>query len=428
MKRTLSVCAVVALLVVSARGQGGAPSLQVNPFWPQPLPNHWVFGSITGVAVDAQDHVWVTHRGADSLEGNEKGMMATPQTSIKCCAAAPFILEFDADGKLLSHFGGPGQGYQWPQSPGGLAVDAKGNVWITAAGLESAPSAGRGRAAVDPDAVGPPGGAARGADAARGGDAARGAAPARGRGPAAPAGPADAHVLKFARDGKFLLQIGTPGKMEGPDSQTTLNRPAAVAVDSGANEVFVADSGNHRIVVFDSETGAYKRHWGAYGEKPTAAGGGPYDPGAPPARQFRDVTCVEIAKDGMVYVCDRTSNRIQVFQKDGKFVKEGIVSKDTKGATVTGQFGAVSSWGAAWDIAFSNDAQQRFVFVADGHDKKVIVLQRDTLAQVGSVGSGGRLAGQFLAVGSIAADSRGNVYTGEQHHGKRVQKWVNKGR
>jgi NHL repeat len=425
MKRTLSVCAVVALLVVSARGQGGTPTLQVNPFWPQPLPNHWVFGSITGVAVDAQDHIWVTHRGADSLEGNEKGMMATPPTSTKCCTAAPFVLEFDADGKLLSHFGGPGQGYQWPQSPGGITVDSKGNVWIAAAGLEAAP-AGRGRGPVDPDAVGPGGGAARGAEAggARGGDAARGAAPGRGRGPAAPAGPADAHVLKFARDGKFLLQIGTPGKMEGPDSQTTLNRPAAVAVDAAANEVYVADSGNHRVVVFDADSGAYKRHWGAYGEKPTAAGGGAYDPAAPAARQFRDVTCVKIAKDGMVYVCDRTSNRIQVFQKDGKFVKEGFVRKETKGAVVPGQFGAVSSFGSAWDLAFSNDAQQRFVFVADGQDKKVVILQRDTLAPAGTFGSGGRLAGQFLAVGSIASDSRGNVYTGEQHHGKRVQKWV----
>jgi len=416
MKRTLCVCG--ALVVASAIALiAQAPRYEVNPYWPQPLPNHWVFGSITGVAVDTQDHVWVTHRGADSLEGNEKGMMATPQTSIKCCVAAPFVLEFDADGKLLSHFGGPGQGYQWPQSPGGLAVDAKGNVWITAAGLETPPAGGRGRAAVDPDAVGPPGGAARG-------DAARGAAPGRGRGPAAPAGPADAHVLKFDKTGKFLLQIGTPGKMEGPDSQTTLNRPAAVAVDAAANEVFVADSGNHRIVVFDSETGAYKRHWGAYGEKPLAAGGGAYDATAAPARQFRDVTCVEIAKDGMVYVCDRTSNRIQVFQKDGKFVKEGFVAKETKGTTVGGQFGAVSSFGSAWDIAFSNDPRQQFAFVADGHDKRVIVLQRDTLAQVGSFGSGGRLAGQFLAVGSIAADSRGNIYTGEQHHGKRVQKWV----
>ena len=425
MKRALCVCAACALLVVSARGQSSAPTLQVNPFWPQPLPNHWVFGSITGVAVDAQDHVWVVHRGADSLEGNEKGMMATPPTSTKCCVAAPFVLEFDADGKLLSHFGGPGQGYQWPQSPGGIAVDAKGNVWIAAAGVDTPPAGARGRAAVDPDAVGPAGGArggARGAEA----EGARGAAPARGRGPAAPAGPPDAHVLKFARDGKFLLQIGAPGKMEGPDSQTTLNRPAAVAVDAAANEVYVADSGNHRIVVFDADSGSYKRHWGAYGEKPTAAGGGAYDPGASPARQFRDVSCVEIAKDGMVYVCDRTSNRIQVFQKDGKFVKEGVVSKDTRGTTVAGQFGAVSSFGSAWDLAFSSDAQQRFVYVADGHDKKVIVLQRDSLAPVGSFGSGGRLAGQFLAVGSIAADSRGNVYTGEQHHGKRVQKWIRK--
>jgi len=420
MTRTPTIAlAVVALLTASGAAQG-PPAYRVVPLWPQPLPNHWVLGSVTGVAVDAQDHIWVTHRGADSLEGNEKGMMATPKTSLLCCTAAPFVLEFDANGKLLSNFGGPGQGYQWPLSPGGIAVDAKGNVWVPGAGLEPAPAGGRGRATgsnADPDAVP----AARG----RGGDAPAATAPAaRGRGPAAPAGPPDAHVLKFARDGKFLLQIGTPGKMEGPDSQTTLNRPAAVAVDAGANEVFVADSGNHRVVVFDSETGAYKRHWGAYGEKPTAAGGGPYDPNATPARQFRDVTCIEIARDGMVYVCDRTSNRIQVFQKDGKFVKEGIVSKNTMGATVSGQFGVVSSWGSAWDIAFSPDPQQRYVYVADGHDKKVIILQRDTMAEVGGFGSGGRLPGQFLAVSSIAVDSRGNAYTGEQHHGKRVQKWT----
>src|SRR5207244_9545467 len=153
-----------------------------------------------------------------------------------------------------------------------------------------------------------------------------------------------------------------PEKIDAPGMQPTLNRAAAVAAEAGANEVFVADSGNHRIVVFDSETGAYKRHWGAYGEKPTAAGGGAYDPTAPPARQFRDVTCVEIAKDGMVYVCDRTSNRIQVFQKDGKFVKEGSVSKETKGAIVGGQPGfVVSSAGSAWDVAFSNDPRQQFV-------------------------------------------------------------------
>jgi hypothetical protein len=187
--------------------------------------------------------------------------------------------------------------------------------------------------------------------------------------------------------------------------------------------VFIADTGNRRIAVFDSETGKFKRAWGAYGEKP-GADPGAYDPNAGPARQFRDVTCVDIAKDGMVYVCDRTSNRIQVFQKDGKFVKEGIVSKNTLGSVVTGQFGVVSSFGSAWDVAFSNDAQQRYLFVADGQDKNVRILDRASLQQVGTIGEGGRQPGRFLAVGSIAVDSHGNVYTGEQHHGKRIQKFV----
>jgi DNA-binding beta-propeller fold protein YncE len=388
---TVSALAVTAAFsltsigsTVFAQGRGTAPAYTVDPLWPQPLPNHWVFGSITGVAVDAQDHVWVVHRGADSLEANEKGMMLTPPTSSVCCMAAPFVLEFDGAGKVVSSFGGPGQGYNWPASPGSLAVDAKGNVWITAAGVVPAPAGGRGAA------------------------------------PPAAAAPPDAHVLKFSKTGQFLLQIGKPGQATGDDS---LNKPAAVAVDAAANEVFIADTGNRRIAVFDSESGKFKRAWGAYGEKP-GADPGAYDPNGTPARQFRDVTCVDIAKDGMVYVCDRTSNRIQVFQKDGKFVKEGIVSKNTLGAVVPGQFGAVSSFGSAWDVAFSSDAQQRYLFVADGQDKKVVILDRNTLAPAGTIGQGGRQPGRFLAVGSIAVDSRGNVYTGEQHHGKRVQKFV----
>lgn len=365
-----------------AQGRAAAPSYRVDPLWPQPLPNHWVFGSITGVTVDAQDHLWVVHRGGDSLEANEKGMMLTPPTSSVCCTAAPFVLEIDAAGKVVSSFGGPGQGYNWPQSPGSIAVDAKGNVWITAAGLVTPPAGGR-----------------------AGG---------------APAAPADAHVLKFSKTGQFLLQIGKPGQTTGDDA---LDKPSAVAVDAAANEVFVADTGHRRIAVFDSETGRFKRAWGAYGEKP-GADPGAYDPNAAAARQFRDVTCVDIAKDGQVYVCDRTSNRIQVFQKDGKFVKEGVVNKNTLGAVVAGQFGAVSSFGSAWDVAFSSDAQQRYLFVADGQDKKVVILDRATLAQVGTIGQGGRQPGRFLAVGSIAVDSKGNVYTGEQHHGKRVQKFI----
>ena len=365
-----------------AQGRAAAPSYRVDPLWPQPLPNHWVFGSITGVTVDAQDHLWVVHRGGDSLEANEKGMMLTPPTSSVCCTAAPFVLELDAAGKVVSNFGGPGQGYNWPQSPGSLAVDAKGNVWITAAGL-----------------VTPPAGARAGG---------------------APAAAPDAHVLKFSKAGQFLLQIGKPGQTTGDDA---LDKPSAVAVDAAAIDVFMADTGHRRIAVFDSETGKFTRAWGAYGEKP-GADPGAYDPNAAAARQFRDVTCVDIAKDGQVYVCDRTSNRIQVFQKDGKFVKEAVVNKNTLGAVVPGQFGAVSSFGSAWDVAFSSDAQQRYLFVADGQDKKVVMLDRATLAQVGTIGQGGRQPGRFLAVGSIAVDSKGNVYTGEQHHGKRVQKFI----
>jgi len=402
------VGAVIALLAPVAFSQGRAPRYQVQALWPKPFPNQsWVLGSITGVTVDAQNHIWVVHRGGDSLENNEKGMMLNPPSASLCCTAAPFVLEFDQAGTLLSSWGGPGQGYQWPQSPGSLAVDAKGNVWITAAGLEPAPA--RGRGPNDPTAAEQPAAGGR-----------------RGAGAAAPPAPGDAHVIKFSRDGKFLLQIGTPGKMDGPDSQTTLNRPSAIAYDATANEVFVADTGNRRIVVFDADSGKYKRHWFAYGEKAAGPAPAPYAAGDPPSKSFRDVTCVEIARDGNVYVCDRSSNRIQVFQKNGTFVKEAVVAKNTLGATVTGQFGVVSSYGSAWDIAFSNDAQQRYVFIADGHNKKVHIFQRDTLTELGSFGSGGRYPGQFLAVGSIATDAQGNVYAGEQHHGKRVQKFVAK--
>jgi DNA-binding beta-propeller fold protein YncE len=224
-----------------------------------------------------------------------------------------------------------------------------------------------------------------------------------------------------------LLRIGTPGQPGGPDSQSGLNRPAGMAIDDAAHEVYVADSGNHRIAVFDSNNGTFKRSWGGSGDRPTAAGAGPYDPNGAPSRQFRDVTCVKIAKDGMVYVCDRMSNRIQVFQKNGTFVKEMVIAKETKGAVTTiGQAPGVvlNAAGSVWDVAFSSDAGQRYLFVADGANDRVRILRRDTLAEVGHIGDGGRQAGRFLAVASVAVDSHGNLYTGEVHHAKRVQKFA----
>jgi DNA-binding beta-propeller fold protein YncE len=306
-------------------------------------------------------------------------------------------------------------------------VDGDGNIWIAAYGLEPAP-AGRGRGAVDPDAVGPPP-AARGAAPA---GAAPAQAPARGRGAAPAAAPAaaDAHITKYSPSGQQLLRIGTPGQPGGPDSQTGLNRPAGMSIDDAAHEVYVADSGNHRVAVFDSNTGAFKRSWGGSGDRPTAAGAGPYDPNAAPSRQFRDVTCVKVAKDGMVYVCDRMSNRIQVFQKNGQFIREMIIAKETRGAVTTiGQAPGIvlNSAGSVWDIAFSRDAQQKYIFMADGVNEKVRVIDRQTLQVLTVFGDGGRQPGSFYGVHSIATDSKGNVYTTETYEGKRVQRFIYKG-
>jgi sugar lactone lactonase YvrE len=436
--RTFYIGGTLAALLIAGAGQvalertaaaqGGAnqaPKFEVDRLWPKPLGNHWIPGSITGVTVDATDHIWVSHRGLDSLQGNEKGPTQTPWAS-ECCFSAPQVMEFDAAGTLLNHWGGPGSGYDWPQNPSGIAVDAKGNVWIAAGGVPA--PAGRGRAAAPP-ADGANAGAAAGGRAGRGGaaagggapaaggaaPAARGAAPAGRGAPAGPPPPGDAQVIKFSKTGTLVLQIGKAGTMGTADSTTALNRPSAVAIDDAANEVYVADTGDHRIVVFDATTGAYKRHWGAYGEKPTDGAMANYDASAPPARQFRDPTCVKIAKDGMVYVCDRGNDRVQVFQKDGKFVKEMLVAKTTTGE------------GSVWDIAFSADAQQRFLYVADGQNKTVWELQRDSLATVSRFGDGGRYPGMFYGIDRVAVDSKGNVYTGETYEGKRVQKFNYKG-
>jgi DNA-binding beta-propeller fold protein YncE len=378
-RRVFTIGAALTFALAAATAQGPqVPTFQVDPFWPKPLPNHWLFGSITGIAVDAQDHMWVVHRGASSLNARtEMGAATDPPTAEGCCVPAPQVLHFDRTGKVVSHFGGRGQGYDWPQSPGGITVDAKGNVWIAAAGP------------ADPQ----PGGGRRGGAAATT--------------PAAPP-PNDAHVLKFSGDGKFLLQIGKVGETGDDDSTSALNRPTAVEVDTAAGEVYVADGvNNHRIVVFDAETGKYKRRWGAHGI--------PAEGEQRRVLPFNVPACVKLSKDGLVYVCDRRNNRIQVFRKDGTFVKETVIAKDTRRE------------GSAWSIAFSSDLKQQFLYLADGSNQKVWVLQRDSLSVVSSVGTGGRWPGQFYGVSSVAVDSSGNLYTGETYEGKRVQKFNFKG-
>ena len=340
-----------------------APRFEVDPVWPKPMPNHWILGSVIGVGVDSRDHVFIIHRGDSTLnQRTEAGLNAKPPIG-ECCASAPPILEFDPDGNLVKGWGGPGEGYVWPGSNHGVAVDDKDNIWI-------------------------------------GGN-----------------GPTDSHILKFSHEGKFLQQIGTPGQGSASNDSTHFGRVAKITFDAKAGEAYVADGyGNKRVAVLDMNSGKLKRFWGAYGNKPDDARMPPYDPSAPLAQQFRNpVHCAEPTNDGLVYVCDRPNDRIQVFQKDGKFVKEMRIAPATRGD------------GSVWDIAFSKDAAQKYLYLADGKNERVYVMDRQSLEILTSFGDGGRQPGQFFAVHSIATDSKGNIYTTETYEGKRLQKFRYKG-
>jgi hypothetical protein len=334
-----------------------APRFQVDAAWPKPLPNDWIMGQAAGVTVDAQDHVWVIQRPR-SLTDDEKALTLNPPQS-KCCRPAPAVMEFDVEGNLIQAWGGPGEGYDWPQVEHGISIDAAGFVWI-------------------------------------GGN-----------------GDNDGQYLKFTRAGKFVLQIGKAGPQTNSNDVTRLGRPADAEVDPDTNEVYIADGYfNHRVIVFDANTGAYKRHWGAYGKKPTDEKLPPYNPAAAPSPQFGNpVHCVKIAKDGLIYICDRANDRIQVFRKDGSFVKEFIVEKNTLRA------------GSVWDLDFWIDPKQTYLFNADGTNNEVRTLRRETGEIVGAFGRNGRNAGEFHWVHNLAVDSKGNIYTTEVDTGKRAQKF-----
>lgn len=375
MRQLLIIAATAVAVVTMASGQTDrrAPVYQVDPAWPKPLPNRWLVGAIAGIAVDARDHVWVVHRPS-TLQPNETRSI---------WRAAPPVLEFDQDGTLLSSWGGPGGGYEWPDLEHGIYLDHEENVWLGGGGDK------------------------------------------------------DAQILKFTRGGKFLMQIGRKGRNTGSNDTQNLGGAASMIIDRDANELYVADGYvNHRVIVFDAASGAYKRHWGAYGKRPddsyfTTAGErlpGPfngavqhenapsqYDPKGPPAPQFRIVHSVRIARDGLVYVCDRTNDRIQVFRKDGTYVAEKFIARQTLGS------------GSVWDIGFSTDAAQTFLVVNDGTNQQVYILRRDTLEVVSAFGQAGRWAGQFYGAHVLAVDSKGDVFIGETYEGKRVQKFLFKG-
>jgi len=373
-RRTITVLFVAVLLVLGlaerwlervaaaqAKDMVQAPRFEVDPMFPKPLPNNWVLGQAIGVGVDAQDHIWIVHR-QDSLVPSEAGADQDPPIST-CCKKAPPVLEFDQQGNLLRHWGGPAAGYDWPASNHGIFIDHKGNVWI-------------------------------------GGNVGT-----------------DSHVLKFTQDGKFIAQFGKPGESKGSNDTENFFRVAKIFVDPKDNEAYLADGyGNKRVAVIDADTGKMKRYWGAYGNKPDDTNTGAYNPDAPLIQQFRSpVHCAELSNDGQVYVCDRPNDRLQVFTKDGKFVKEVRVAPKTLGD------------GSTWDIAFSKDPQQKYLYLADGKNERIYIMDRASLEILSQFGDGGRQPGQFFAVHSIVTDSRGNIFTTETYEGRRLQKFAFKG-
>lgn len=341
-----------------------APHFLVDPYWPKPLPNMWAMGNTIGVEVDDRDHVFVVHRNDASQFGGNTEIGLQGGVS-ECCTPAPPIMEFDHAGNVVNAWGGPVEGaeYTWPASNHGIAIAGNGNIWI-------------------------------------GGN-----------------GPGDSHVLVFTRNGEYVRTVGVPGEDRDSNSEIHYGRVAEIAIDIDANEAYFADGyRNKRVAVIDVTTGALKRYWGAYGNTPDDSADVTYTPGEPGPQQFRGpVHCAQPSNDGLVYVCDRGADRVQVFRKDGTYVKEMVYNP------------ATLNQGSTWDIAFSKDPDQEFIYLADGQNFKISVIDRASMEVLYTFGQGGRQPGTFYAPHSVATDSEGNLYTTETYEGSRVQKFVYQG-
>jgi len=361
-----------ALAVCYAAAQTGrqvqpqAPAFDPDPLWSQALPNKWVTGQVGGLAVDSHDNLWVFHRPATIPDGEKAASLNPPQA--ECCIPAPSVLEFDTNGKFVQAWGGPGQGYEWFTSEHGIFVDSKDNVWLSGNSEK------------------------------------------------------DNQILKFTNKGKFLMQIGHVGKNRGSNDIENLGGPAGLFVYPKTNELFVADGYfNKRVIVFDADTGAYKRHWGAYGKKPDDALKLPSRQdvikGTAPEGFANPVHAVLVTNDDLVYVADRSNNRLQVFTLDGKFIKEVFISRNT-----------LQNEGTVHAFAVSPDKAQKFLYVVDGSNKAIRVLNRETLQVISSVGGhAGHNAREFFHAHSFAADSKGNLFIGEVNNGQRYYRYVFKG-
>ena len=350
---------------IAASNDVMAPAFLVDPLWPKPLPNHWITGNTIGVDVDDRDHIFTVHRNTENMFGGRTEIGLALGVA-ECCTPAPPILEYDIEGNLINAWGGPVEGapYQWPESNHGIEVAANGDVWIGGNG-----------------------------------------------------GP-DSHVLVFTRNGEYIRTVGVPGEEFDSNSTTAFGRVAEIAIDEDAGEAYFADGYvNKRVAVVDVATGAFKRYWGAYGSTDIDDDADDtYTPGQPGPDVFRGpVHCAEPSNDGLIYVCDRGADRVQIFRPDGTFVSEHIY------------YPATLAQGSTWDIAFSPDEDQEFIYLADGQNFKISIIDRASMEVLYTFGDGGRQPGLFYAPHSIATDSEGNIYTTETYEGKRVQKFLYQG-
>ena len=381
---TLVVAAAVAGRAQGARSQAldenGAPVFKVDPFWPKPLPNRWSMQQVTGIHVDSMDHVWFLNRAA-AADGDEIG--GDNPARLDCCVRGPEVIELDQDGSVVHSWGGPGYHPLWPTALQTVIADTKGFVWVSGTGAQDS-------------------------------------------------------ILKFTRDGKFVWDFGhrppKEGFTENNQNSDMMVSKGRFQLDEMTNELYIINQ--KRVLVYDATSGAFKRGWGGHGMPLSEITNDrissyTWNGGPPPAEKnfVPDLHFVEISKDRFVYVGERGQNRIEVFTTDGKFVKEFYVSPNTPGQRVTEGCGSLTNTkfppcGTTYKLALSRDPQQKYLYVADGTNNLVWILERESGKTLGSFGRNGKYAGQFHWINAVAMDSKGNIYTGEVEQAKRIQKFA----
>jgi DNA-binding beta-propeller fold protein YncE len=345
---TLGGLASPAVAQGATRG-AGPPAFDYDVDWLK-APPQWLVGDISAVAVDASDNVWVLHRPR-TLPADQRSR------------AAPPVMEFDRNGRFLRAWGGAGAGYDWPATEHSLFVDSRNRVWLS----------GNSRAA----------------------------------------GASDDAILVFTAEGKFIRQIGRENASKGDLDTSNVNAVADLYVDLAHHDLYAADGyGNHRVIVFESETGAFKRMWGAFGgpppSTPPAASAKPQGAGEGPAT-FESVHGVELARDGLLYVSDRHGQRVQVFDRSGRYKAQVFVDRDGPSPET------------ASGLALSPDRDQRWLYVADFGNNRIVAFDRRTLTPAATFGGPGVGPAQFRGPHLMAMDSRGVLYVAEVQ-GRRVQR------